>query len=154
MMNLKQLLNKPLNKVSGKVVIFLLVIALLGFIDAGYLTVKHFQGVIPPCSLTSGCEEVLTSAYSVIFGIPVSLVGMIYYFLILVGVFGYFESKNHNLLKWALLLTIPGFLFSLWFVYIQVFTLGSYCIYCLGSFLTSTLLFVIAMEIFARHQEY
>jgi uncharacterized membrane protein len=154
MMNLKQLLNNPPKKISNKVIVFLLIVALLGFIDAGYLTVKHFQGVIPPCSVTSGCEEVLTSAYSVILGIPVSLTGMIFYLLVLVGVFGYWESKNHNMLKWSLLLTIPAFIASLWFVYIQVFSIGSYCIYCLGSFLTSTILFVTAMEIFASREQY
>lgn len=154
MMNLSQLLKNPPKKISNKVVIFLLVIALLGFIDSGYLTIKHFQGVIPPCSITGGCEEVLTSAYSVILGIPVSLMGMIFYLIVLVGVAHYLESKNLNILKWALLLTIPAFLASLWFVYIQVFSLGSYCIYCLGSFLTSTILFVTAMEIFASREKY
>jgi uncharacterized membrane protein len=153
-MNLSQLLKNPPKKISNKVVIFLLVIALLGFIDSGYLTIKHFQGVIPPCSITGGCEEVLTSAYSVILGIPVSLMGMIFYLIVLVGVAHYLESKNLNILKWALLLTIPAFLASLWFVYIQVFSLGSYCIYCLGSFLTSTILFVTAMEIFASREKY
>lgn len=154
MMNLKQLLNKPLKPISNKVVIFLLVVALLGFIDAGYLTVEHYKGVIPPCSITSGCEEVLTSSYSNIFGIPVSLIGMIYYLLVLIGVFGYLENKNHSMLLGALILTIPAFIASLGFVYIQVFTIGSYCIYCLGSFLTSTILFVTAMEIFSKHEQY
>lgn len=153
MMNLKQLLNKPLNRVSNKVVLSLLVVALIGFVDSVYLTIKHFQGVIPPCSLTSGCEEVLTSVYSVILGIPVSLLGSIFYLLVLVGVFAYWESKNQNMLRWTLLLTIPAFIASLWFVYAQVFIIGSYCTYCLGSFLTSTILFVIAMNIFSNQEK-
>lgn len=152
MMNLKQLLNNPLNKVYSKVTIALFVVALIGFIDAVYLTVKHFQGVIPPCSLTSGCENVLTSAYSIILGFPVSLLGSVFYLLVLVGVFGYWESKNQTLLRWTLLLTIPAFLASLFFVYIQAFVIGSYCTYCLASFVTSTVLFVIAMNIFSRQE--
>jgi uncharacterized membrane protein len=128
-------------------------VALLGFVDATYLTVEHYKGAIPPCSVTGGCEVVLTSIYSEIMGIPTSLVGSIYYLLVLIGSFAYLESKNLVLLKWSLLLTIPAFIFSLWFVYIQVFELYSYCIYCLGSFLTSTILFVTTMEIFARYQE-
>lgn len=153
-MNLNQLLKNRPSKISNKVIIFLLIIALLGFVDATYLTVEHFQGRIPPCSITSGCELVLTSSYSVVLGMPVSLAGSIFYLLVLIGIFGYWESKNHNLLKWSLLLTIPAFFASLWFVYIQVFSIGSYCIYCLGSFLTSTILFVTAMEIFASREEY
>lgn len=153
MKHLKHLLKQPLSNLPNKVAIFILVVALLGFVDASYLTVEHYKGVIPPCSVTGGCEVVLTSIYSQIFGIPTSLLGSIYYLLILIGTFSYLENKNLNLLKWSLLLTIPGFLFSLWFVYIQVFELYSYCIYCLGSFLTSTILFVSTMEIFARYQE-
>lgn len=151
MKHLKQLLNKPLDKVSSRVAIFVLVVSFLGFIDSSYLAIKHFEGVIPPCSITGGCEEVLTSVYSKILGIPVSLLGSIYYLLIMVGSFAFLESKKHSLLKWSLLLTIPGFIASLWFVFIQVFTLGSYCIYCLGSFLSTTVLFVIAMEVFSQH---
>jgi uncharacterized membrane protein len=153
MKHLKHLLKQPLSNLPNKVAIFILVVAILGFVDASYLTVEHYKDVIPPCSVTGGCEVVLTSIYSQIFGVPTSLLGSIYYLLILIGAFSYLESKNLNLLKWSLLLTVPGFLFSLWFVYIQVFELYSYCIYCLGSFLTSTILFVSTMEIFARYQE-
>jgi len=146
-------LKQPLNNLPTKVAIFILIVALLGFVDATYLTVEHYKGVIPPCSVTGGCEVVLTSIYSEMMGIPTSLVGSIYYLLVLIGAFAYLENKNLVLLKWSLLLTIPAFIFSLWFVYIQVFELYSYCIYCLGSFLTSTILFVSTMEIFAKYQE-
>lgn len=153
MKHLKHLLKQPLNKLPNKVTIFILIVALLGFIDATYLTVEHFKDSIPPCSATGGCEVVLTSIYSQFFGIPTSLVGSIFYLIILIGVFSFIESRKTDLLKWSLLLTIPSFILSLWFVYIQVFELHSYCIYCLGSFLTSTLLFVTAIEVFANYQE-
>lgn len=153
MKHLKHLLKQPLSNLPTKVAIFILIVALLGFVDATYLTVEHYKGAIPPCSVTGGCEVVLTSIYSEMMGIPTSLVGSIYYLLVLIGAFAYLENKNLVLLKWSLLLTIPAFIFSLWFVYIQVFELYSYCIYCLGSFLTSTILFVTTMEIFARYQE-
>lgn len=153
MMNLKQLLKKPLEKVSNKTVIFLLAIALIGFIDAGYLTVQYYQGTIPPCSVVEGCEQVLTSSYSKILGLPVSLWGMIYYFTILVGLFGYLESRNQTFLRFALLFTVLGLLFSLWFLYVQAFILQAYCLYCLVSLATSTVLFAVAMSVFARHNE-
>ncbi len=153
MRNLNQLLKKQLSTVPNKVAIFVLVVALLGFIDATYLSIEHFQNVIPPCSVTGGCEVVLTSIYSTIFGMPVSLLGAIYYLIIMIGTLIFLESKNPIAFKWVLLLTIPGFLFSLWSVYIQIFELHSYCIYCLGSFLTTTILFVSTMEIISRYHE-
>lgn len=152
MNNLRQLLKQPLSDVHIGVIIFALIVALIGFADATYLTIEHFQGIIPPCTLTAGCEQVLTSPYSVIFGIPTALLGAVYYFLVLVGLFVYFESKNTNVLKWTFFFTTVGFGFSLWFIYLQVFIVGSYCTYCLGSAFTSTILFVTAMGVFSHQQ--
>jgi uncharacterized membrane protein len=126
-------------------------VALIGFVDAAYLTIEHYQGVIPPCSITKGCDKVLTSTYASLFGIPTSLLGSIYYFVILAGVFAYIESKNFSILKWTLSITGVGFLFSLWFVYLQVFSIGSYCAYCLGSAATSTVLFILAIIVFKKY---
>jgi uncharacterized membrane protein len=138
--------------VPNSVAIFLLIVALIGFIDAGYLTVEHFQGRVPPCSITGGCETVLTSPYAVILGVPVSLAGVIYYLLILIGTSAFLESKNLNILKWTLLVTAFGLGASLWFMYIQVFVLHSYCAYCLGSAFTSIILFAASMEAIKKYQ--
>lgn len=153
MRNLKQILNNKLVQIPNSFAIIILLVALLGFIDASYLTVEHYKNVIPPCSVTGGCEVVLTSIYSTILGIPVSLLGSIFYLIILICIFAYIESKNSELLKWSLLLTIPGFVLALWFVYVQIFILHSYCIYCLGSFLSTTILFTLAMKVFAKYHE-
>jgi len=151
MKHLKHLLTQPLAALPTSLAVFLLVIALLGFADASYLTIEHYQGVIPPCTLVSGCEAVLTSSYSVIFGMPVSLLGAIYYLVISIGIFSFLESKKTTLLKWVLLLTVFGMIFSLWFLYVQAFILGSYCLYCLGSVLTSTILFVTACVVAKKY---
>ena len=152
MTNLKQLLTRPLRPVPTNAVVFLFIVALIGFADATYLAVKHYQGVIPPCSIIAGCELVLTSPYALILGIPVSLLGSIYYFLVLVGVFAYLEGKHEKLLRFALLFTIVGFVVSLWFVYVQIFIIHSYCAYCLVSAITSVILFVTAMELLSKFQ--
>lgn len=153
MRNLKQLLNSRLAQVPNSIIVLVLFVALLGFVDASYLTVEHYKNTIPPCNVTGGCEVVLTSIYSKIVGIPVSLLGSIFYLFILIGAFAYLENKNSDLFKWSLFLTIPGFIFALWFVYVQIFILRSYCIYCLFSFLTTTILFTLSMKIFAKYHE-
>ena len=151
MMHLKQLLTKPLVNVPIGIVYLVLVIALIGFADATYLTVEHFQGVIPPCTL-SGCEYVLTSHFSSLFGIPTALLGSIYYLVISVGVFLYIDTKKTAILKYTLLLTVFGFLFSLWFLYLQAFVIHAFCQYCLVSATTSTFLFVCSAFICAKYQ--
>lgn len=151
MKHLKRLFNQPLSAISTKLAVFLLVVALLGFIDSGYLTIEHYQGAIPPCSVVSGCETVLTSSYSVIMGVPVSLLGAIFYFIIMVGALSFIESRKTTLLKWTLMLTVFGMLFTLWFLYVQAFIIGAWCLYCLGSALTSTVLFITAIYILKKH---
>jgi len=133
--------------VSNKIIIFAFLVALIGFCDATYLSIEHFRGVVPPCSITAGCEKVLTSSYAVVAGIPVSLAGSFYYLVVLIGLLAYLESGNLKILKQTLFLTFLGLLASLGFIYVQVFIIGSYCLYCMGSAITSTILFVTAVGI-------
>lgn len=127
----------------GLVVAFA-VIGFLGFLDSTFLALEHFLNRVPPCGL-SGCETVTTSAYSVVLGIPVALLGVIYYFSMF-AVSVYVLQKNDaatfKILSWV---TSAGLLASLWFVFAQAFILHSYCLYCLFSALTSTALFVLGM---------
>ena len=155
MNSLKLLLKRPLAEVGTAVLVVFFLVALIGFADATFLTVEHYRGVIPPCT-TAGCDTVLSSQYSVIFGVPASLLGALYYLAIVIASFMYLESKHgagkiashHSMiLKWALFITAIGFGMSLWFVYLQAFVIHAYCQYCLGSATTSTILFIMAIFI-------
>jgi len=148
---LKNLLTKPLRPIPTSIVIFALVIALIGFADSAYLTIEHFQGSIPPCKVVEGCEIVLTSSYSEVFGIPVALGGSLFYLLIAIGAFAYLEGKNEKMLRYAMAITIFGLLASLWFLILQAFVLDSYCSYCILSIATSTILFVLACIVFYKY---
>ena len=52
-------------------------VAFLGMVDALYLTLMRGQHV--PCSVSGGCNEVLTSAYSEAYGVPLSAIGLVFY---------------------------------------------------------------------------
>jgi uncharacterized membrane protein len=151
MKHFKHLLKRPLQEVPIKAVALLLVLALIGFADASFLSIEHFRNAIPPCTVGS-CEAVLSSAYSTIFGVPVALFGVIYYLMISIGLFTHLEGKHEPPLRWVLLLTVCGFLMSLWFVFVQAFLLHQYCLYCLGSATISTILFISAMVVFKKYQ--
>ena len=159
MTTLRKLFKRPLRPLPSKLVLAILAIAAVGFIDSAYLSIEHLLGRVPPCTLTSGCELVLTSSYSVIFGIPVALFGAVYYLLIVIGCFIFIESKhiskllvfNSEILKLSLFLTFPGFLASIWFTCVQIFILRSYCMYCLGSALITTALFAIFLYVAKKY---
>jgi len=154
MKHLKRSLTLPLAEARTAALVFFLVVAIIGFADASYLTAEHYRGVIPPCSATEGCEKVLTSPYSSLFGVPTALFGSLYYLAVAAGAFMYLEGKHggseikkhHSaILKWTFIGTALGFGMSMWFVYLQLNIIHSICIYCMGSVLTSTTLFITAI---------
>jgi uncharacterized membrane protein len=152
MMNLRQLLTTPFQRsISRGLIIFLIIIALIGFADATYLTIEHYAGNIPPCT-TDGCETVLTSSYSTIAGIPVALSGAVFYLAFLVLIIAYLLEKKEIILKIALLLTTLGFLASIYFFILQAFVIQAFCQYCLLSAATSTILFVASVFIFKKYR--
>jgi len=122
-----------------------LAFSLLGFIDATYLTIKHFSGEAITCNLTHGCDVVTSSVYSEVFGIPLALAGALYYILIFLLAIYYFDTKKQLVLTYISLLTPIGLLASAYFTYIQAFVLHAWCQYCIGSAITSTFLFIIGM---------
>lgn len=142
-MNSNNSYNRPL-AISSKIIILIALISFLGFLDASYLAAKYYLGGPIPCAILDDCDTVTTSKYSAIAGVPVALMGAIYYLIIFVLTISYLESKKYKLAFFISRFTIIGFLASLWFVYLQVFVLKALCLYCLFSALTSTALFVIS----------
>lgn len=134
-------------RISKKLIVLFLVLAVIGFADAAYLTAEHVRGGIPPCSVLDGCESVLTSDYATVGSVPVSAAGMAYYAALIVLVVAFLDTGRKKLLHYASWLTVAGFLASIYFVLVQVFIIQAFCPYCLVSAATSTLLFVLAVRI-------
>lgn len=123
----------------------IMAVSILGFVDASYLAAEHFAGGIPNCYIFSGCAQVATSQYSSIAGIPIALLGALYYLVIFLLVSAYKEIKERVLLLYAAGFSSAGFLFSLWLIYLQLFVIDAICIYCMMSALSSTALFLLGL---------
>lgn len=129
---------------SSKLPIIAVMVALIGLADSVYLTVQHLTAAPVPCSIISGCETVLTSAYAEMAGVPTAAFGAAAYFaafsLALLAAFG-------NRAAWMLfgVLSIVMAAFTLWLLYLQGFVIGAFCQFCLISALTTFVLFGIAM---------
>ncbi len=135
------------NKTSGGISKFAwaaVIFALIGLGDAVYLTVHHYTNEKVPCSLITGCEQVLASEYAEMFGIPTALFGAFAYFLAfclaLLAAFG-------NRKMWFVygLMTTVMFIFTVYLVYLQGIVIEAFCQFCLLSALTTTVLFIIAL---------
>lgn len=138
----------------------ILIIGLLGFVgflDSVYLTILHYQHAIPPCSISNGCETVLTSSYSEIYGIPISLLGAGFYASV-IGLSLSLLTLNLNA-KWKMLNgkllfldAVAGFVVSAILIYIQFGILKAYCQYCVISEIVSFGIFVVAVFLWKNLQ--
>lgn len=132
---------------TKRLAIIFLFFGLIGFADAAFLTVEHYRGGPLPCAITSGCDTVTTSRYATIAGIPVALLGALYYLSVIIGAVMVIDAGRPEWLKRLARWTAAGFLASLYFVGLQVFVLKAYCLYCLISAGTSTALFITGLVV-------
>ncbi len=137
-------------KIPNSLTIIFLAVSFLGFLDATYLAAQHYLGAIPPCIITTGCETVLRSHYSAILGIPVALLGSIYYLLLFLLAVFYLDARREIIIRLAAYLTPLGFLASLYFVYLQLFVLKEICSWCMVSAFTSIILFILGILIIIK----
>jgi len=120
-------------------------IALLSFVgmfDALYLSLKRNAGPIP-CHVTRGCTDVLTSRYSELMGIPLSVFGLVFYVTVFsLAVFQI--SGVGKTLNWVFWPATAGVVISAILVGIQAFALKAYCEYCLLSAILVLSIFLLS----------
>ena len=145
-------MREPVNTalVSKWIVYSLLFLSLIGFLDADYITVKHYLGVPLTCSVFEGGEKVTTSQYAAIGGIPVALFGAVYYLSILVLTILYLDTEKVWAIRLISRFSVVGFLVSLWFIYLQLFVIKAICFYCVVSAITSTSIFIVGMRLMVK----
>lgn len=117
----------------------------IGFADASYLTILSYSHRIPPCKIVSGCEEVLTSAYAYVGGVPISLFGAVYYGAILLLLGFYLSQPTQQIRTLIRLLSWAGIMATGYFLYLQAFVLEAWCTYCLISAGTSSTIFLASL---------
>ncbi len=120
-----------------------LFLSAIGFLDAAFLTIQHFTRDPFACPIFGGCDEVTSSIYSQVFGIPIALFGALYYGVIFALTLYCYLKSNRKLFLTISHLSILGLITSIYLVTVMVFVLNSLCFYCLVSATSSTLLFVI-----------
>lgn len=127
-------------------------LSFLGFLDATYLTAEHYLGVPLVCTVTQGCEEVLTSEFATLFGIPIALFGALYYAILFAATILFIDAKNILFLAALIILPSLGFVASLGLVYVQAFVLQAWCQYCLISAGLSTALFLLSAYMLLKNR--
>lgn len=137
-----EVLNLERKGAIAKIPLIAAIVALLGIADSIYLTIHHYTAEPVPCSIVTGCEQVLTSQYAEMFGIPTAAYGIAAYLTaFILAVLAAFVSRS-----WWNLFGVGAAvmtLFSGYFVYLQAFVIEAFCQFCLISAATSFTLFII-----------
>lgn len=151
MTNLETSSETPLTHLPKWLIWSLIIVSFIGFLDASYLTIAHYTGLALRCSVFTGCDQVTTSQYSEILGVPVALLGVFYYLTILLATLFYFDSRKDWLPRYIAWATCAGLAASVWFVVLQIFVIKAICEYCMISATTSTLLFIFGIIIVKKY---
>ena len=119
-------------------------LSLGGLADSIYLTVTHLTGDDVVCIASSGCSEVLSSAYASVGKIPLGAFGALGYFiafsLATLAAFGSARAAT-----FLAIVVSAMFATTLWLLYVQAFILHAFCDYCLLSASLTTLLAVLVV---------
>jgi uncharacterized membrane protein len=124
------------------------VLATIGVGVAAYLTYVHYAGLQVACLASGGCEQVQSSTWAELDGVPVCVLGLVGYVLILASSTLRGEAARMAGAGLALI----GFCFSAYLTYREVFTIHAICEWCVGSAVLMTLLAILTVTR-ALHEE-
>ena len=107
--------------------------AYAGLVISTYLTIVHYRGYVSPCYVVHGCETVQTSKYSVILGVPVALVGALFFGTMFYLAVGLLRSARVMLARVFRVFAFLGALAIIPLFLLQAIVLKAFCTYCLAT---------------------
>jgi len=122
-------------------------LTVIGLLVSIYMTIYKVTNNESMCIGSSGCSEVNASRYSEVNGIPVALLGVVGYSAILALLFleqrpGIFQ-QNGSLMFFGI--SLMGFLFTLYLIYLEDALIKAYCPFCLTSQAVMSIIFIISV---------
>ena len=124
-------------------------LSLAGLAVAIYLTIAEYTAasiLACPANGTVNCERVLSSSSSKILGIPVSVLGLVFF----VGMAALtwppaWRAADRRIARLRLWASVAGIAFVLYLVYEELFAIGAICLWCTAVHLITFALFVIIL---------
>lgn len=130
------------NRIAG------IVLAAIGLIDSIYLTIIKYSENKALCLEGIGdCWSVNNSGYSEVFGIPVSLIGIVGYLAILMILL--MMPSSSVLQLWGPYVyfggTLLGTIYSIYLTYLEIAVINAICPFCVISAVVMIVLFVLSI---------
>lgn len=118
--------------------------ALVGMINAAYLSTIELSGASAVCGIIGDCNAVQTSTHAMLFGVlPVGLLGLFGNFAVLLMAIGarYTPGTAGQAARAGLMgMALLGTAFSIYLTALEPFVIGATCIWCLTSAVLMALL--------------
>lgn len=126
-----------------------LLLSLVGLATSAYLTYEHYStSATLACPETGAinCVKVTTSSYSELAGVPVALLGLLFY----VGVTtlclpALWRSASPWVSRARLLAVASGVVFVLYLVWTELFRIDAICLWCTAVHVTTVALFGVVV---------
>jgi len=118
---------------SREIIVFL---GFAGFLLAFYIRHKKKSREKMVCPMKFNCDDVIYSKYSKFLGIPLEILGLLYYggISISYGLFVIYPNLATTTISILILvITSCAFLFSIYLTVVQAFVLKKWCSWCLFS---------------------
>lgn len=131
------------------VVVTSLVVCALGLIDAAYLTYEHYTASTTLACSDSGainCLKVTTSSYAKVLGVPVALLGLLF-FVVMTALClpAAWRSTDRRLRLLRLVAVGAGIVSVLYLVWVELFKVEAICLWCTGVHVLTFVLFVLVV---------
>ncbi len=128
----------------------ILAFSLLGFSDSSYITFFESNATLSCNTNLSfiSCENVLNSPYSHLFGIPWSLLGMIWFIaFLLLSLTGYDDVLIHVIFMFL------GIGSLIYLIFVEIGVIGYICLYCTIAHVSAILIIVSLVYSISKYKK-
>lgn len=130
--------------------VLIVILALAGVVVSTVVLKEHYSTETSPCDINAkwDCGIVNKTPYSLFYGIPVAMIGIVGYALI-----GVLAGRFPILTALA---TLGGLIFALRLTYFEWKVIGVWCIYCVSSQVIIACLFLLSVvaAVMSRKKQY
>jgi len=126
-----------------------LVLCVLGLGVAGYLTFEHYTASRTLACSDNGainCLKVTTSSYSKVLGVPVALLGLLFFVAMTALCLPVFwRATNPNVRRVRLAAAAVGMVSVLYLVWVELFRVDAICLWCTAVHVLTFALFAVVV---------
>jgi len=123
-----------------------LLLSIYGLGASIYLTITHFEPKALACvsNAAFNCEKVTQSPQSVIFGIPVAMLGLLFFVpMLLLCLPAAWRSADRRIHLARLIMVVTGVAMIIYLIIAELFLIKSICLWCTSVHVVTLVLFVI-----------